>query len=437
MPLPALEQSNRACAGGGGAGRQITGGMPEVVVRRSRVGHPAAPRIVNSTWRIDALRESLVMSCLVTLLLANLTADRAQPAGKTIPFEMLGHLVLVRASINGSEMDYNFVVDTGGVACIDKGLAGELGLKEKGPMAKIDSLGLSGLNIEKVFCFTTFDFGHFDALGTPIHGMIGSNLLERYRVTFDFEDQTITFSGDTTSMEAPEEGMLLEFDSHPVNSAPVVDLEICGKSLKGMIDTGQPYPVVLPLGSFEEYRDSCAVDYTKSKGLMEEWPMTNPDHNYLARLASLELSRAKLDSVTCLFGELPPPLSMPLIGNDFLSHFEMVIDYPSRRLLLIPYEDARFEKNVFSAGLRPDISAENQIVVKGVWESSPADRAGIEVGDRILSFDSRGVTPANLIELIGLLEDDSTESVTLEILQGDTPREVRLVKTMLLGGNRR
>jgi hypothetical protein len=380
---------------------------------------------------VDAMRQGPIVTCIIAILLTQLTPAAAQPAGGTVPFEMLSHLLLVKASINGSEEKYNFVVDTGGVAMIDKGLAGRLQLKEKGPMAKIDTLGLSGLAIEKVFCFTTFDFGQFDALGTPIHGIIGSNLMERYRVTFDFKNHLIIFSGDTTALEPPDAGMLLRFENHPVNSAPMIDFQVCGKSLKGMIDTGQPYPVVIPLGSFGEYKDSCAADYIKSEGLMEEWPMTDPDHNYLARLASFELGSVRLERVICLFGEIPLPLSMPLIGNDFLSQFKMVIDYPSHQLLLTPYEDARFEHNCFSAGLRPDISEGDRIIVKGVWEGSPADRAGIEVGDRVLSFDSREVTPANLIDLIRLLEDEAAESLSIGILHGDASREVRLDKTML------
>jgi hypothetical protein len=349
----------------------------------------------------------------------------------------MGHAIIVRASINDSEIPYSFVVDTGGVACIDKGLAVELGLKQQGPMAKVDSLELSGFVIEKVFCFTSFDFGAFRAMGIPIHGMIGSNLLDRFRVTFDFEANSITFSSDTTAMAVPGGSTLLEFESHPVNSAPVVDISVCGKSLKGMIDTGQPFPLVLPLASFEDYSDSCALDYTESRGLMIEWPMTDPDHNYLARLASFHIGVARVESIICVFGEPPPILSMPLIGNDFLSQFNMVIDYRAHRLLLIPHEDARFEQDVFSAGLRAGVSEEGDFVVKGVWEGSPADRVGIQVGDRILSFNSREVTSASFKDLTALLKDDATDSITLEILRGDRKEEAELVKEMLLGGSGR
>jgi S1-C subfamily serine protease len=122
---------------------------------------------------------------------------------------------------------------------------------------------------------------------------------------------------------------------------------------------------------------------------------------------------------------------MPLIGNDFLSQFRMVIDYASHELLLTPYEDARFERNSFSAGLRPGLSDEKEAIVEGVWEGSPADLAGIEVGDRIVSFDSREVTQDNLIDLINLLKDDAVPSVAVEILHMGDSTEVSLEKAML------
>jgi predicted aspartyl protease len=350
---------------------------------------------------------------------------------------MLSHLIVTRVRINGSEQEYNFVVDTGAVTLIDKGLAQELGLKQKGMMAKMDTLDLSGFHIHKVFGFTTFDFNLFDALGTPIHGIIGSNLMERYRVTIDFEASSISFSSDTTDLECPEGSLLLPFRSHPVNSAPIVYFRMSGDSLEGMIDTGQPYPVVFPLEDFEEYESLYVHDSIRSSGLMEEWPMTSADHNHLARLKSLEFTGMTIDSLVCLFGELPRPLSMPLIGNDFLSRFRTVIDYPNHEILMIPHGDIRFETNFFSAGLNPDISADREVIVKGVWEGSPADRAGIEVGDRILSFDYRDLTPDGLIDLIVLLEDDAAESVTLEMSREDTVREVTLVKAALFGDARR
>jgi hypothetical protein len=113
-------------------------------------------------------------------------------AGK-IPFKKIDHMIMVKAKIDDSPNDYNFIVDTGGLTMIDKTVVQELGLKQRGPMAKITTLNLSGYRIENIFCFTSFDFGLFRRSGTPLHGIIGSNLLERYKVTFDFRSSAVIF----------------------------------------------------------------------------------------------------------------------------------------------------------------------------------------------------------------------------------------------------
>ncbi len=355
----------------------------------------------------------------------------AAPGDSTITYTLLSHLMVVGASINGSQDQYNFVIDTGGVTFVDKRIADELQLKQQATMAKIDSLQLSGFRIDKVFCFTTFDFGLFDALGTPIHGIIGSNLLERYKVTFDFGAHSVTFSSDTTALDRAGGGLLLPFRNHVVNNAPVVAFTIGGQSVEGMIDTGQPYPLVLPLEAFEEYKGLCLAGYVKSNGLMIEWPMTTADHNYLARLESVGFEDMTFDSLLCLFGQIPQMLSMPLIGMDFLSQFKIVINYPRDEILMVPYDNIHLPSNRFTIGINPDISANGGIVVKGVWETSPAANAGLRVGDAIVSFNSREVTPTNLSELMRMLDDDDTKSITLGIAEGDTMRVVTIDKAML------
>jgi len=375
--------------------------------------------------------KNLILFCLLAVCLACSTDGTCAAAENTIPFEMLGHLITVKASINDSPGEYTFIVDTGGLTFVDLDVAKALELKQKGMMAKINTLDLSGFRIENVFCITAFDFSHFRRLGMPIHGIIGSNLLERYTATIDFEAGGITLSSDTTAMAPPGNALLMTFRNHPINNAPLVKLTVGSKEIEGMIDTGQPYPIVLPLASFEEYREAEVIDFIRSNGLMEEWPNTTADFNYLARLRSMAVGGLKLEHVVCLFGELPAMLSMPLIGSDLLSQFRLVIDYPRDELMLIPYDDVQPMDNSFSIGLRFDVSEENEVFVKGVWDGSPAAEAGIEIGDVIVSLDSKPVTRDNLIGLIDMMRDDDTESITLEVRRGEAAREVTLEKAML------
>ena len=53
----------------------------------------------------------------------------------------------------------------------------------------------------------------------------------------------------------------------------------------------------------------------------------------------------------CLFAELPAPLSVPLLGKDYLCQFLITIDFPNHKIRFVPYEDAQFVKDLFSFGL--------------------------------------------------------------------------------------
>lgn len=348
-----------------------------------------------------------------------------------IPFIKKDHYILVTAKINDSIKDFTFLVDTGGATFIDKSVVQELSLKQQGPQAKITILDLSGYKIENIFCFTTFDFSIFKGAGTPIHGIIGSNLMERFKVTFDFQKCYLIFSTDLTSLTPSENSLYFTFRNHPVNNAPIIKFKINQEIMEGMIDTGQPFPVVLPFEDFEKFKESNDSGYIRSKGLMIKWPQTKPQRNYLTRLKSLELGSLKIKNAICIFGEIPRMLSMPLIGTDLLFQFKMIINYPQDEMLLNPNPDCHFEDNLFSFGINLDVSEKNEIYVEGIWENSPADIANIHVGDRIISFNSIDAMPENLMELIEKMKDDHIESINFEIKNENGIKKIKLNKALL------
>jgi len=377
------------------------------------------------------MKRSILITTISLFLIGHLFGMTDENTVGKFPFKKLGHQILVKVKINDSKNDYNFIIDTGGSTFIDKTVVQELGLKQRGPMAKITTLNLSGYQIENIFCFTTFDFNIFRGSGTPIHGIIGSDLMERFKVTFDFQTCFVIFSTDTSSLSPSDSSLFFTFRNHPVNNAPIIKFKVNKKIIEGMIDTGQPFPVVSPIEDFEQFKKSNDTDYIRSKGLMIKWPQTKQHCNYLTRLKFCEFGSLKINSVLCIFGEIPPMLSMPLIGTDLLSQFKIIINYPKDEMLLIPNTDSHFEDNQFSLGLNLNVSENNEIFVEGVWENSPADKANIQVGDQIITFNSRKVTPENLIELIEMMKDDNMESISLEVKNQNGMRKLKLNKIMM------
>ena len=377
------------------------------------------------------MKRSILMTTISLFLLCHSFGRADENTVGKIPFKKIGHFILVTAKINDSQNDYNFVIDTGAVTFIDKMVVQEVGLKQRGSMAKITILNLPGCRIENIFCFTTFDFNIFRGSGIPIHGIIGSNLMERFKVTFDFQAGFVIFSTEATSLTTPTNALFFTFRNHPVNNAPIIKFKVNQKIIEGMVDTGQPFPVVLPFKDFEQYQKSGNTDSIRSKGLMIKWPLTTPRYNYLTRLKFCEFASLKITDVICIFGELPPMLSMPLIGMDLLSQFKMIINYPKDEMVLIPNPDSHFESNMFSLGLNLNLSENDEIFVEGIWENSPADKANIRAGDHVIAFNSKKATPENLIELIEMMKDDNIESLSLEIKNQNGIKKVKLIKTML------
>jgi hypothetical protein len=171
--------------------------------------------------------------------------------------------------------------------------------------------------------------------------------------------------------------------------------------------------------------------------VMIEWPGTKTKDVYLGRIRQWSQGGFQTQDLMCLFAELPAPLSVPLLGKDYLSQFLMTIDYPNHEILFVPYDDASFVKDLFSIGLSLGKGESNAIVVEGLWAGGPADKAGIKVGDAVISCNGKAYSGDTIFPLRRLIGDDAVKEIHLIINDEGTPRDVLLRKDTLLSGKRR
>ncbi len=360
------------------------------------------------------------------------------PNDMVISFDLKGYFILVKCRINDAKEEYNFVVDTGALTFIDKTLADDLKLKQQGQMAKINRLLVGGYPVENVFVFTNFDLQLLKtASGITLHGIIGSDFLEDYLVTIDYEKQQLILSSASESLAAEKEkngkGYLVPFKSHPINRSPMIKCNLNGMiEVEAMIDTGQPFSLVLPLNFLENTGALMQKETLKANGVIAKWPMTKSTDNYLSRVKSIEAGTLKMNKLTTFYAELPAVLSVPLLGKDFLSQFLVKINYPKNELLLLPRPGCRTKDNLFSAGLSLEEEGKDSVVVRGVWEKSPAYLAGLEVGDRILEFNSKKLTFESHQEFWLLLQDDKVKTIEVVIQKSNGSRKILLQKKNLL-----
>lgn len=360
-----------------------------------------------------------------------------RPVKGAIPFELREHLIVIEGKINGSARSYHFILDTGGLTFIDRKVAEELGLRKKGDMAKLDTLAMGEVSIPNIFAFMGFDFQKFERYGIPFSGIIGSNLLERFKVAIDYRNQRVILSPDQEDSKESSPGYRVKFTSHQVNHAPMIDGLVNDTiSLKAMVDTGQPFSVVFPL----DYLDSMGLrgdpSLVRSKGVIIDWPGTKTKDVYLGRIGQWTQGGLQKRDLMCLFAELPALLSVPLLGKDYLSQFLMTIDYPNHEILFVPYEDASFVKDLFSFGLNLAKGDNNAIIVDGLWTGGPSDRAGIKVGEEIIACNGKPFNGDAIFQLRRLISDEKVTEVRLVLKNEGARREVLLRKETLLSRGR-
>ena len=119
-------------------------------------------------------------------------AARAKPAA--VPYRLTDTKhVLVRVKLNGKG-PYNFILDTGAPAVfIPKKLAGQLDLNpDRRGWSDIESFDVEGgLSAGAVKCrvedlFQLEGMNGLGLAGVELHGVIGYNVLAKYRITYDF-----------------------------------------------------------------------------------------------------------------------------------------------------------------------------------------------------------------------------------------------------------
>lgn len=310
-----------------------------------------------------------------------------------IPFQFDGVTtpnVLVHATVDGKPM--LFAVDTGVVdpVRLEPWAVDELGLKTYdspgGKIVNIVSFGLIGKNKADVARLAVkdaivVDDGFSATYGVGrVAGLIGMPALAGMSARFDFDANVLTLKTGKAAAPAKSTVLPLTFThdglvavSARFDSTHSVDL---------IVDTGST-GAVIPV------TDGFAVDDRPTGGgaFVQEASETYACPTLM--MSSLKFGDLTIKGVSV--GTLPETSPTPcMAGLDILSQFDFTLDLPGRRVIL---ERRRSPLRHDGAGwtgvdCRPDPSG---VIVSAVEPGSPADQAGVKVGDLVTAVDGRSL----------------------------------------------
>jgi predicted metalloprotease with PDZ domain len=152
-------------------------------------------------------------------------------------------------------------------------------------------------------------------------------------------------------------------------------------------------------------------------------------YDCMFRIKSFAIDSLKLSNIV---STITPGKGEMLIGKEFLSRFILEINYPARQMLLVPRNEISFPDNRFGLGIAAIKSDSGTYKILGIWDTSPADKAGLSIGDEIIEINSMKSRDISYVQYHKLLDDENLKDFSLLVKNREGQKTIELTKEWLL-----
>ena len=330
-----------------------------------------------------------------------------------LKIEFISNLPLVDVEIEGKK--YRFLFDTGAFSVIPRSLAKELKLEIQDEIDIVDAAGredklkvytlphlkMGGVEFEN-FSVVADDFAkEFPVSCIGFDGIVGYNFLKDLSIKLDYTKKILTLS-DKKINHSAYKTIAIQFDE---KHAPLIPFAFEFGDLFVGIDTGKNDGILLGdtrvAAILKEYgygsRKMLGTYSSSFSGLDTQRDL----ESFLVKDFSLDRS-IQVDSFPVSVDES----GQFLVGNSFLKHFDMIIDFKHKRAYFKALEakiDEGFE-NSFGFSLFWDEA--QKLYVSAIEENSIAAQNGLSIGDKILSLNDEDTLSFSAEEYCKLTTSD-------------------------------
>lgn len=347
--------------------------------------------------------------------------------------QLSGGIVLLKAQFNNIPDSFNFILDTG-----SSGISLDSATAEKYDIPQIPSgryiygiagvrkvnfspnnnLSFPGLKVDSM----DFYINDYDILssvyGIKIDGIIGFSLLSRYIVKVNYDSLKVSIF-TPGFIRYPSHGYLL----HPrIRGIPVVPLAVRdSRNIHSdfYFDTGAGLCFMI---SKQFKDDSSALSKKRRPKPVEVQGLGGARKMKISIVKSVQIGNYKFKRVPTYilddeYNVISYPSQSGLIGSDILRRFNIIINYPQREIHLLPNNHFNELFDLSYTGMTLYL-IEGQVVIDGIIEGSPADKAGLKNGDVIMSVNNNF---SHDIEVYKNLLQRTSEKITIIVTRDGAP----------------
>ena len=328
----------------------------------------------------------------------------------TIPFTFIDGRICVKANINGSEQEYNFIIDTYAPCLIRESLAYDLKLDI------LDCTNQMGKQLEGSIMMPLFPKYQTLSLGTATfndigamvmreykdnpfaqvleNGLIGANLLKWCIWQFDFQDMKIVITDRLEKLDNLTNAVQIPFKPVSVQQSPNIQVVLDDKeTIDVQFDTGSKGFLTFSTASLLSIVDSGnAVALHRRSVSPVKKSEAEIDTYHFAKLSTLKIgTKAFFDLPVAVYkAEDTKATTRGSIGMDFMKNFIVTIDWPEKQLHLKQIEGRNLKHNLRTFGLTYSFF-DGAMRVESIYGGSEAEKSGIKIGALIMEINGHKV----------------------------------------------
>ncbi len=386
---------------------------------------------------------------LVLLALVGFLTGKSQseigfsiPSGERrveIPFESYNNLIVLKVIVN-NRLPLFFLFDTGVQTSIitDKSLSDMIqvhydhvytlaGIGEHKEFrvylannVSLDLTGVSGKRLNLLVLEEDYLLLK-NYLGTPVHGILGCDLLQNLVVSIDYERRKLILS-DPDTYKPPRRAIgipILIHDGKPYIQLPIELTDGAKLQSKLLVDTGASHAMLLELFSEPQIKlQENFIHTTLGRGLagsVEGW---------IGRVKNIQIGKLQYNNVLGFFTDSSNYAHNFVlagrngtVGGDFMGRFTVTIDYRRQMMYFEPNVSTKlpFEFNMAGFDVISSGQLLDKIEVVNVIEKSPSYEAGLRTGDFIIRLNSLRGKMLSVNELNNFLRGRPGKNIKMEI----------------------
>jgi hypothetical protein len=343
----------------------------------------------------------LILAFLLASFRATTQPVQPVPLARIQILQVTGGVVIIQARLAPFSDTLQFIFDTGssGIS-LDSTTASYLGLRpsydgllirgiagvREVPQLRNQTLTVGDLRTDSLNFYVN-DYSVLTSIyGVRIDGVIGYAMLSRYIVSIDYNKQLMDWYAPG-AFAYPKKGLLLNPQINRLPAYPFTIQELQTKNYPMLIDIGAGLNLLF---SERFAKEAGVLDPERKSWITSGEGIGGQIELRLTLLRSLRIGPYRFKKVPItIFDDSNNVTNYPhwagLIGNDLLRRFNIIINYPAGEIHLKPNRFYYDEFDYAYIGMELYL-IDGLITIGFVATGSPAQEAGLEVGDEIVAI---------------------------------------------------